>query len=112
MRLFEGTPFDRPLRCERCGELETQCVCPPPAEPKTPAGKQLARVSVENRKAKRQVTVIRGLLDEGDHLPELLKKLKSGCGSGGVVREGTLELQGDQQSRATELLRQFGYRVR
>jgi translation initiation factor 1 len=69
-------------------------------------------VAVENRKAKRQVTVVRGLLDEGDHLPELLKKLKSACGSGGVVREGFLELQGDQQSRVMELLKQYGYRVR
>ena len=34
-RLFAGTPWDRPPTCERCGKLESECACPPPAvEPK------------------------------------------------------------------------------
>ena len=28
-RLFAGTPWDRPPTCERCGELEAECKCPP-----------------------------------------------------------------------------------
>jgi translation initiation factor 1 len=111
MRLFAGTPFDRPPRCETCGELEESCVCPPPTEPRTPPAKQTVRPAVEKRKGGKLVTTLRGLRDEGTHLSELLTQLKSACGAGGAVKEGVLELQGDQRDRAAALLRQLGYRV-
>ena len=31
-RLFAGTPWDRPLTCERCGQPESACQCPPVEE--------------------------------------------------------------------------------
>ena len=58
MRLFEGTPFDRPPRCERCGELEEQCTCPPPEPMRLPPGEQTARIAVEKRKRGKRVTVV------------------------------------------------------
>lgn len=112
MRLFEGTPFDRPPHCERCEQLESECKCPPEPEHRTPAGKQTARFQLENRKGKKQVTTIRGLLDEGTHLQELLTQLKSTCGAGGSIQEGVLELQGDQRERASALLKKLGYKVK
>lgn len=110
MRLFEGTSFDRPPQCERCGKLEAECQCPPPSEIRTPPGKQRPRIGLERRKAKRLVTTIRDLADEGDHLPALLTKLKNVCGAGGAVQDGVLELQGDQQQRVREALTKLGYR--
>ncbi|WP_437225373.1 translation initiation factor [Planctomicrobium sp. SH661] len=112
MRLFEGTQFDRPPRCERCEELESECRCPPPAEVRTPPSKQIARLVVEKRKGNKLITAIRGLVDEGSHLPELLKQLKSTCGAGGSIQEGVLELQGDQKERASTALSKLGYRVK
>ena len=49
MRLFEGTEFDRPLRCEQCGELDEKCVCPPEQPVTVPPDKQTAKLSVEKR---------------------------------------------------------------
>jgi len=112
MRLFEGTPFDRPPRCERCDQLEENCQCPSLPEPRTPPDRQTARIQLETRKGKKQVTVIRGLLDEGTHLAELLTHLKSTCGAGGSLQEGALELQGDQRDRIAPALKRLGYRVR
>lgn len=112
MRLFAGTEFDRPPRCERCGELEEECQCPPAPPPRTPPEKQTARLAVEKRKKGKQVTVVRGLAPEGDHLPELLTKLKSACGAGGTVKEDVIEIQGRQIDRVREVLAQLGYRVR
>jgi Translation initiation factor 1 (eIF-1/SUI1) and related proteins len=112
MRLFEGTPFDRPPRCERCDQLESECQCPPETEHRTPAEKQTARLQLENRKGKKQVTTIRGLLNEGTHLHDLLSQLKTTCGAGGSIQEETLELQGDQRERAAALLRKLGYKVK
>ena len=112
MRLFEGTPFDRPPRCERCDQLEEDCQCSPLPEPRTSAGRQTARIQLEVRKGKKQVTVIRGLLDEGSHLAELLTQLKSTCGAGGTLQGDMLELQGDQRERVAQFLKNQGYRVR
>ncbi len=112
MRLFEGTPFDRPPRCEQCGELEEQCICPPPPPLRIPPEKQTARLAVEKRKKGKVVTVVRGLPAEGNDLPGLLAQLKSACGAGGAIKDDTLEIQGDHLNRLRELLGEIGYRVR
>ena len=111
MRLFEGTEFDRPPRCERCGELEADCSCPPEPPPLTPPEKQTARIAVEKRKKGKVVTVIRGLPAEGNDLPSLMTKLKSDCGAGGAIKEESIEIQGRQLDRVREALQQIGYRV-
>lgn len=112
MRLFEGTPFDRPPRCEHCDRLEEECICPPPETPRTPPEKQTARLSREKRKRGKQVTLIRDLCDEADHLHNLLTTLKNHCGAGGTIDEGTLEIQGDQVEKVREKLKQLGYRTK
>jgi len=112
MRLFEGTVFDRPPRCEVCEELEDDCTCPPPTEPRTPPERQTAKVFTEKRKRGKVVTVIKDLADEGDHLRNLLTQLKSACGAGGTLKDGVLEIQGDQSSACQKFLADQGYRVR
>ena len=58
MRLFEGTEWDRPPRCERCGELASDCKCTPlPPERVAPA-KQTARLAMERRRKGKMVIVI------------------------------------------------------
>ena len=111
MRLFEGTPFDRPPRCEHCGELEADCRCPPPARPLGPPTKQTAKLALEKRKRGKTVTVIRGLAAEDNDLPALLTQLKSICGAGGTLKNDVLELQGDHRNRARSVLTDIGYRV-
>ena len=116
MRLFAGTPYDRPPRCDRCGALEEECSCPPPAavvtDTKIPPESQSVRLAVEKRKRGKVVTVLRGLSVEGNDLPDLLRQLKSACGTGGTLKEDAIELQGDHTKRAGDLLRGMGYRVR
>jgi translation initiation factor 1 len=114
MRLFEGTPWDRPPHCERCGLPETDCQCPPVvAEPeRIPPGKQTARLAVEKRKKGKLVTVIRGLPAEGNDLPGLLTRLKNQCGAGGTLAGDEIEIQGDHLARLREILEGIGYKVR
>ncbi|HVX12306.1 MAG TPA: translation initiation factor [Pirellulales bacterium] len=109
MRLFAGTPFDIPPRCERCGLLEEQCTCPPP---KIAPQLQTVRLVVEKRKKGKVVTVLRGLSPEGNALPDLLRQLKSACGTGGTAKDDLIELQGNHTQRASDLLKEMGYRVR
>ncbi|MCA9053363.1 MAG: translation initiation factor [Planctomycetaceae bacterium] len=112
MRLFEGTPFDRPPRCEHCGELEEECRCPPPEPICIPPEKQTARIGLEKRKNGKRVTVIQGLPVEGNDLPALLASLKSHCGAGGTLKDGELEIQGEQLDRVRQKLLALGFKVR
>lgn len=112
MRLFEGTEFDRPPRCERCDELEADCKCPPELPPRIAPEKQTAKIAVEKRKKGKTVTVIRGLCPNGNDLHDLLKKLKSSCGAGGTLKEDELEIQGNNLDRIRDELKQIGYRVK
>lgn len=112
MRLFSGTPFDRPPRCERCGELEQDCACPPVPPPKMAPGQQAARLTTEKRQKGKTVTVVRGLAAQPGDLTALLSRLKSACGAGGTLKDGEIEIQGAHLDRIRELLTSLGYRVR
>ena len=58
------------------------------------------------------VTLIKGLvLSEGD-LSALTKKLKQACGSGGTVKEGVIEIQGEHREKIADTLQNLGYKVK
>jgi translation initiation factor 1 len=116
--LFSGTPFERPVTCERCEKPLDQCRCPR-AEKGTGGvllpRDQPVRVQRERRRDK-VVTVVRGLRagpDEAPDLPAFLKVLKARFGTGGTLARDdggdTLELQGDHRDKLVEHLRSLGY---
>jgi len=47
-----------------------------------------------------------------DALAALGKQLKAACGSGGTVKDGVIEVQGDHCERLVELLKTQGHRVK
>lgn len=115
MGLFAGTQWDLPSHCERCGELESVCKCPPPPTPARillAPEKQTARLRVENRKRGKSVTVISGLAAADNDLPELLTRLKTACGAGGTIKDDTLEIQGEHLERLQTLLADIGYKIK
>jgi translation initiation factor 1 len=67
---------------------------------------------VEKRKKGKLMTVVRGLPEEGNDLPELLTQLKNHCGAGGTLKDAELEIQGDQLDRVRAKLQLLGYRVK
>jgi translation initiation factor 1 len=124
-RLFEGTPFDIPPRCERCDELESECRCSPEdiaAEEaqrqreadRLPPEKQTAKIRTEKRKGGRIVTVIAGLTARANDLPALLTKLKNTTGAGGTIRKDPdlIEIQGDHRERIEAELKNIGFRTK
>jgi len=112
MRLFAGTPYDQPPKCDRCGALEVDCTCPPLPAALIPPTEQVARLAVEKRKKGKVVTVIRGLPAQNNDLPALLSRLKSHCGAGGTIQEESLEIQGEHVDRIRAVLTELGYRVK
>lgn len=113
-RLFAGTPWDRPPTCDRCGRPEAECNCPPATvEPRRiPPSEQTARLRVEKRPKGKVVTVVRNLDPEGNDLVGLAALLKGRCGTGGTVKDGQIELQGDHIASADAALIALGYRVK
>ena len=113
-RLFAGTPFDRPPTCDRCGRLESECDCPPSTvEPvRLPPETQTARLKMEKRPKGKVVTLVFGLDPAGNDLESLAATLKGRCGTGGTVKEGSIELQGDHLAAAEAALKGIGYKIR
>ena len=58
------------------------------------------------------VTLIRKLVLSEEDLKELAKKLKQACGSGGTVKDGVIEIQGENREKIAEALKTMGYKVK
>lgn len=58
------------------------------------------------------VTLITGLPLDDAELKALAKELKKVCGTGGTVRDGTIEIQGEQRERLMPVLVAKGYKVK
>src|SRR5262245_10326647 len=65
----------------------------------------------KGRRGKGVTTVADVPLDEAGLL-ELATKLKDRCGTGGTVKDGVIEIQGDQRDRLAAVLEGMGYRVK
>ena len=97
--------------CPGCGKVSGQCLCKKKTVPVKADG--IVRISLDKKGRKgKGVTLITGLPLGDSDLKELAKKLKTRCGSGGTVKNGVVEIQGDhRQSLLEELIRQ-GYQVK
>lgn len=86
---------------------------PPPGPPPKP--KSLGTVKVGRETAGRRgkgVTLVWELNLNEDGLKELCTKLKNKCGSGGTVKDGKIEIQGDHRDTVTAELEKMGYKVK
>jgi translation initiation factor 1 len=58
------------------------------------------------------VTVISGFQHNEASLAALAKKLKAQCGTGGAVKDDTIEIQGDHKVKLLELVTKLGYNAK
>jgi translation initiation factor 1 len=58
------------------------------------------------------VTVITGFQSKPETLNQILKQLKSQCGSGGTVKDSAIEIQGDHKQKILEILIKLGYKAK
>lgn len=58
------------------------------------------------------VTIVWDIPLEGEALQELAATLKNRCGTGGTVKDGRIEIQGDQRERLIKVLDELGYKVK
>ena len=55
---------------------------------------------------------MKNLVLSADDLKALAKTLKQECGTGGTIKEGVIEMQGEQRERIADILRKLGYKVK
>jgi translation initiation factor 1 len=76
--------------------------------------KNRGRVDIKRTTAGRggkTVTLVTGFVGIG--LPEkeaLAKKMRNACGCGGTVKDGAIEIQGDQREKIAQILTEAGFR--
>jgi translation initiation factor 1 len=83
------------------------------AVPDLPPQQQQVRIQVSRKgRGGKTVTVISGFQSKPETLMALLKKLKAQCGTGGTVKDQTLEIQGDHAQKLLDLLLKAGYKAK
>ena len=96
--------------CPSCRKPLTYCTC---QEAKAPVGDGNVRVGRETKGRKgKGVTVITGVPLAPAELRALATHLKKHCGSGGTLKDGVIEIQGDHRDRVVEELQKRGWSAR
>lgn len=96
--------------CPGCQQASGQCQCD---LERRPAGDGIIRIRYDTKGRKGNgVTLVEGLLYTQAELKQFAKELKNRCGTGGTVKAGIVEIQGDQVARLMPLLQQRGFTVK
>lgn len=95
--------------CPDCRKPLADCICKSAARTK-PAGDGNVKVSRESKgRGGKTVTLVRGLPLDAMALALLGKQLRGVVGSGGTVKDGVIEIQGDHCDRVMEELKKQGH---
>ncbi len=71
---------------------------------------QIIKIRLDRRKFGKEVTIIEGLGSNAAELKEMASYLKSKLATGGTVKNGRIELQGDHRHRVKQILiQEYGY---
>lgn len=81
--------------------------------PELPPNQQNLRVQTSRSgRAGKTVTIVTGFQCQTETLTKLLKQLKTACGTGGTVKENTIEIQGDNRQKILQILIESGYKAK
>jgi translation initiation factor 1 len=109
--------------CPSCGRSETRCNCRGKgartrikARQEADAAKAsdgIVRVgrSTRGRRGK-IVSTVTGVPIDADELQALAAELKRRCGTGGALKDGVIEIQGDHRDTLVEELEKRGFKVK
>lgn len=97
--------------CPSCNQAKASCRCK--ATSTQDKGDGIIRIRRETKGRKGAgVTIIDGLALEASELKKLVKKIKQSCSSGGAIKDGSVEIQGEHREGIKTLLEKAGYTVK
>lgn len=95
--------------CPTCRQALPHCACHSAARGFA-TGKHAVHVAVQTKgRAGKSVTLIAGLALSATELAALGKQLRTACGTGGTMKAGVIELQGDHAGQVMAFLLQNGH---
>ncbi|MBF0175863.1 MAG: translation initiation factor Sui1 [Magnetococcales bacterium] len=102
---------ERGRMCPDCRQPVAGCACSRKRSHTRADG--VVRVSRETKGRKGKcVTLVRGVALDSESLAQLGQSLRVACGTGGTVKEGVIELQGEHVGRVIEQLSHQGWVVK
>lgn len=113
-RLVYSTDSGRVTHCPICGQPYKHCLCDQSiGETPTKKSDGIVRIMRDRKhRGGKTVTVISGVPASADALAVLAQQLKKLCGSGGTIKDGTIEIQGDHCDKVQTKLTEMGYKVK
>lgn len=97
--------------CPKCGKPVDACICRKATA--GTVGDGIVRIFRDSKARKgKTVTLIKGLRLNEKALHDLHSDLKRMCGSGGSIKEGVLEIQGDHRDAIFVELKKRGFTVK
>ena len=100
--------------CQGCGWPDNACKCSSQRAPSAAIPTRIvAKLRMEKKgRGGKTVTVVAGLNLDDAALAALSRRLKAACGTGGTVKDRTLEFQGDHRDQLIALLTREGFETR
>ena len=99
--------------CPRCERPVEACRCAAESSSQGPAGSGPVRVGRETKGRKgKGVTIVTGVPLAGPELKAFAKELKARCGSGGTVKDGTIEIQGEHRDTIVDEIEKRGWKAK
>ena len=93
--------------CPACRQALASCACQAKA---APVGDGVVRVSRQSKgRGGKTVTLVKGLALDPSALALLGKQLRTACGTGGTVKDGVIEVQGDHCDLVINKLASLGH---
>jgi translation initiation factor 1 len=78
-----------------------------------PPGQQTVYLHRESSgRGGKPVSLVKNLVLADEELKALAKRLKHECGTGGTIKDGVIEIQGEQRQRIADILQKLGYKVK
>ncbi len=97
--------------CPDCNKAAAKCTCL--KKQSLPQSDGIVRLLKETKGRKgKGVTLVTGIALDTGGLKKIAKSLKQKCGSGGSVKNGVIEIQGDHRDVLEKELVILGYKVK
>ena len=111
-QLVYSSDNGRVTTCPTCGQPYKQCRCASSGII-AKKGDGVVRVTRERKgRGGKTVTLITGIAASEEVITSIAQQLKKLCGSGGTVKDGIIEIQGDHCDKTLAKLTALGYKAK
>ena len=106
------SPKSRTVWSSEQGDLRNQDRKPAVTASLPPARQTVSLHRESKGRGGKGVVLLKGLILTEADMAALAKTVKQACGAGGAVKNGVIEIQGQEREKIAEVLGKLGYKVK